>query len=85
MQITSPLTEMSKRFEDNPDFMAYVLAQYRQQNHITEDDLLNQLQISEPLYGRLAMCKRPLEDWQFDYLADYTEANKYALRLILDS
>ena len=84
MKETSPLTTMSRRFEDNPEYMAYALAQYRRENQITEDELLTQLQITEPFYGRLAMCKRPHDYAQFLSVAQYTRVNKEALRLILE-
>jgi len=55
------LAQLAERLEGNPDFMAYVLAAYRRQEGLSEDELAAELSVLPALVIRLALCKRPNE------------------------
>jgi hypothetical protein len=53
------LAALVKRLEKNRKYMAWILASYQRQEKISENKLLEKLQISHDVLLRLAMCISP--------------------------
>src|SRR5687767_8871304 len=53
------LSALVKRLEKDPKYMAWILASYQRQEKISENKLLEKLQISHETLLRLALCISP--------------------------
>jgi hypothetical protein len=53
------LSELVKRLSENPDYMAYVLAHYQEQEGISDENLAGALGTLPHLAIRLALCRVP--------------------------
>jgi hypothetical protein len=51
--------ELVKRLKGNPDFLAYVLARYQEQEGISDENLPAALGTLPELVSRLALCRKP--------------------------
>lgn len=51
--------DLVKRLKGNPDFLAYVLARYQEQEGISDENLPAALGTLPELVFRLALCRRP--------------------------
>jgi len=56
---TSAMDRLVKRFRNDPDFMAYVLARYQDQERISDENLPEVLGTLPELVSRLALCRKP--------------------------
>jgi hypothetical protein len=59
MCFPSAMSELVKRLRENPDYMAFVLARYQEQESISDEDLAGALGTLPDLAIRLALCRRP--------------------------
>jgi hypothetical protein len=59
MNNLSAMSELVKRFRENPDYMAYVLARYQEQEGISDENLAGALGTLPHLAIRLALCRKP--------------------------
>jgi hypothetical protein len=55
------LARLAGRLESNRDFIAYVLAAYRKQERMSEEELAATFSVTPALLVRLALCRRPAE------------------------
>ncbi|MBL8207299.1 MAG: hypothetical protein JNM09_23905 [Blastocatellia bacterium] len=67
----------ARRLQNDARFMAYVLAAYRRQEGLSEEELASELGIWPEMLTRLALCQRPHSDAtqfaeQVRRIADYT-------------
>jgi hypothetical protein len=61
--VVRQLAGLARRLQDNPDFMAYVLAAYKRQETLMSDNALaKRLNATPAMLTRLALCKRPVPD-----------------------
>jgi hypothetical protein len=58
-RVTEQLAGLAHRLQDNPDFMAYVLAIYKKQERLSEGTLTEHLSTTPAKLTRLALCRRP--------------------------
>ena len=73
----SSIEELVRRLKDNPDFVAYVLARYQEQEGISDENLPAVLGTLPELVSRLALCRKPQTDaanfaTSVREIADYT-------------
>jgi hypothetical protein len=52
-------SQLLKRLRENPDYMAYVLARYQEQEGISDENLAAALGTLPHLAIRLALCRKP--------------------------
>jgi len=55
----SPMAELARLLRRNPEYMAYVLARFQEQEAISDEHLLQVLGTLPELAARLAVCRRP--------------------------
>lgn len=84
----TPLAKLVGRLENNARFMAYVLAQYRKQEELTLQELVEELGAVPAMLVRLALCGRPDTgspefSEQLREIADYTLTDEVQLAEIL--
>jgi hypothetical protein len=53
------LAGLASRLQNNPAFMAHVLAAYQKQERLSDEALAAQLKSTPAMVVRLALCKRP--------------------------
>lgn len=53
------MQRIAKRLQQDQRFMASVLSTYQLQEHLTDENLANSLNITQVNIARLALCKRP--------------------------
>ena len=51
--------KLARRLETDSEFMAYVLAEYRGQEHRSLEQLQDELGIASSMLTRLSLCRRP--------------------------
>lgn len=54
-----PLAGLASRLQNDPAFMAHVLAAYQKQERLSDEALAAQLKSTPAMVVRLALCKRP--------------------------
>lgn len=57
--------KLAKRFEEQPDSMAALIAEYRKQEGMSQESLLAKLQITSAQFSHLALCLVPDADANF--------------------
>jgi hypothetical protein len=76
VQSTKLLQGMAERLRNDPDFMAKTLRLYKQQEDCDDEEVARELETSQSILLRLALCKRPDSTAQIDaqvqQLSDYT-------------
>lgn len=72
------MSELVKRFRENPDYMAYVLARYQELEGISDEDLAGALGTLPHLAIRLALCRKP-DTGATDFAARVREIADYTL------
>ncbi|MGA9768029.1 MAG: hypothetical protein WBV94_03250 [Blastocatellia bacterium] len=83
------LAALAERLQDNPDFMAYVLAVYKKAKNLEDPALCKMLEAVPEMIVRLALCKRPRRlsvDFadQVRELSDFTLIDEAALSRIIE-
>lgn len=76
------LARFARRLRNDTSFMSGVLAVYQMQEHLSDEALAEQLQITPPMLSRLALCRRPQADRfaeQVRQIAAYIGVNAAAL------
>lgn len=58
-KISQQLMKFAQRFQDNPNYMAFAVSQYQQQERLSDSQLVEFLGISEEVLSRLLLCKCP--------------------------
>ncbi len=53
------LKTLVKKLQAEPEFMASLLANYQREEHLNDDELIAQFDITQNMFIRLALCKRP--------------------------
>ncbi len=82
------VSELVKRLRENPDYMAYVLARYQEQEGVNDENLAEALGTLPHLAIRLALCRKP-DTGSTDFatrvreLADYTLMDESVLANII--
>jgi hypothetical protein len=59
MNPTSALYALSRRIIEMPEFFGALLHRFRQQESLSEEDLLHHLRTTRPMLTRLALCRQP--------------------------
>jgi len=82
------LTELARRLQNDPRYMSYVLAAYRRQENLTDEELAQELGTLPALVVRLALCQRPVSSSpqfaaEVRALADFTLTDEGQLAAIL--
>ena len=72
------MSELVKRFRENPGYMAYVLARYQEQEGISDENLAGALGTLPHLTIRLALCRKP-DTGATDFAARVREIADYTL------
>lgn len=72
------LSNLAAGLENDPAFMAYVLARYCQFEGLDKEALANELGIPSFLLARLALCRRPDSDSP-DFAGEITEIADFVL------
>ena len=85
--MTSDLQHLAhavRRAEQRPEFVASVLARYRDAEHVGEEQVASRLGCSEQDYLRLALCRAPRQPsaGDFQQLAAFAGADALALARI---
>lgn len=82
------LLNLARELENDPTFMAHVLARYRQFEGLDVDALAEELEIPLFMLARLALCKRPDADSpdfinEINEIADFVLADEMKLVQII--
>lgn len=75
---TSAKDKLVRHLKGNPDFVAYVLARYQEQEGITDENLPAVLGTLPELVSRLALCRKPDAN-DANFAASVREIADYAL------
>jgi hypothetical protein len=75
--VNEQLQGLARRLQDDPDFMAYVLVSYQEQERLSDDALAEYLSTTQAMLSRLALCRRPASNSpqfadEIRQIADYT-------------
>lgn len=76
--VARQLSGLAHRLQNNPDFMAQVLAAYQRQERLSDQALMAHLNTTSKMLTRLALCKKPDPNSpefanQIRQIASYTE------------
>ena len=76
--VAEQLSGLARRLQNNPGFMAQVLAAYQRQERLSDQALMAHLNTTSKMLTRLALCKKPdLNSSEFAnqirQIASYTE------------
>jgi hypothetical protein len=79
---------LADRLKEDPDYMAWVFANYQKIEKLSEAQLMQALGTSPAGYARISLCKRPLADSQdfasqMKQIADYSDTDPSLLANII--
>lgn len=82
------LKSATARFENNPEYMAYILKKYCEFERISESELLSEFNCSADDYYKLALCKYPPVDTtdfsqRLKVISEYTHIKTDDLNMLI--